>query len=82
MTGEGDIEDGCAYTIILHYVNHLRYEWSCLPRKSRTWFKYDMQPWIALLEIFQQVYHVRHIVVVTRHEVTATKVYPIYLRKP
>ena len=82
VAGEGYIENGCAYAFVLYYVGYLCYEWTCLPCEGRAWLEDNLQPGIALFEIFQYAHKAWDVIVGTCHEVTSAKVYPLQAREP
>lgn len=82
MAGEAHIEDSRLYTAVLHDVYHLGYQWSCLPSESAAGLHNNLQPRITTVELLQRGNEQGNIIVLTRHEMAATKIYPFQLGEP
>ena len=76
------VENGGSDAFILHNVNNLCYKRACLPAEGTAGFKYHVQPRIAAVEVAQQTYKQRYVIIGASHKVAAAKVYPFQLWEP
>ena len=82
VAGKADIEDSGADALVLYDVHYATDQWTCLPGKGTTGFEDDFQPRIALVETLHEAHQSLNVVVLSRHQVTTTEVYPLQLWEP
>ena len=81
VAGERGVDNGCAYTVILHNIKYRGDKIACLPGKSASGFKYDFNIGLSKFEIVERFDKQVYVVAFSCHEMSASHVYPLELRE-
>ena len=82
VAGEAHVEYGGLNTVVFHDVNNFCLERTCLPSEGGPGFEYELKVGILGLEGYERTYEVLHVVVLSRHEMSAAKVEPFEAGQP
>ena len=82
MASETYVEDSCLNAMVLHNILHLTHQRSRLPSEGTSRLQDHMKPRIALVEAFQCLHQQVTVVVLSSHQMTATKIDPFQLTEP
>ena len=82
VTGEADIEDGCADAVVLDNIDNRGNEGACLPGKGAAWFENHAQMRPAGAEVAKGLDEELDVVSFARHQMTTAEVNPLQTGKP
>lgn len=82
VAGERDIENGGLNAVVLDDIDDLRHKRPCLPGEGAARLEDDMQVGIATMQALQDMNKVFNVIVLARHQMSATKIKPFELWEP
>ena len=77
VAGEGDVDDGRTYPVVLHDVDDARGEEAGLPGEGAPRLEDELELGMTCLELLQHAHEALHVVVLTRHQVSAAHIQPL-----